>query len=181
MSLRLKGLKQSCLVSANHHLSPTSQVKMKFIAATLIGTIAAVQLEAPGTAISSFSPVELATVEYDASYEAAGILNLTEDNFDEALANHPDGVLVIFCASWHGYCKRDGPTYVKVAQELKNKGSAGVMAYVDADGERGLAQRFDIRGFPTIMWFHEGNLYGEEYNGGAESQDFFDFIATKTS
>ena len=79
---------------------------MKLIAATLIGTIAAVQLEAPGATISSFSPVELATVEYDAAYEAAGILKLTGDTFDEALAAHPDGVLVIFCAYWYGYCKR---------------------------------------------------------------------------
>ena len=65
---------------------------MKFIAATLIGTIAAVQLEAPGQT-------------YDASYVAAGIPKLTEDTFDETLANHPDGVLVIFCASWSGRCK----------------------------------------------------------------------------
>ena len=137
---------------------------MKFIAATLIGTIAAVQLEAPGQT-------------YDASYVAAGILKLTEDTFDEALANHPDGVLVMFCASWDGYCKKIGPTYVEVGQELKNIGSDGTMAYVDADGERGLAQRFGIRGFPTIKWFHEGNLDGEEYNGGRSKQDFLDFIA----
>ena len=51
------------------------------------------------------------------------------------------------------------------------------MAYVDADGEQGLAERFEIADLPTIKWFHEGNLDGEDYNGGRSKQDFLDFIA----
>ena len=59
--------------------------------------------------------------------------------------------------------------------------SDGVLiAKVDADAEKELAGRFEVRGFPTLKWFPAGTTEPEEYSGGREAADFVEFINSKT-
>ena len=45
------------------------------------------------------------------------------------------------------------PEYVKAAASMKEKGISGKLAAVDTTKERALGKKFDIKGFPTIVYF----------------------------
>ena len=45
------------------------------------------------------------------------------------------------------------PEYVKAAASMKEKGMSGRLAAVDTTKERALGKKFDIKGFPTIVYF----------------------------
>ena len=62
-------------------------------------------------------------------------------------------VLVMFYAPWCGHCKRMKPEYIKAAATMQEKGILGKLAAVDTTVERALGQRFEIQGFPTIVYF----------------------------
>ena len=78
--------------------------------------------------------------------------HLTDDSFDEFLSQE-SSVLVMFYAPWCGHCKRMKPEYVKAAASMKEKGISGKLAAVDTTKERALGKKFDIKGFPTIVYF----------------------------
>lgn len=96
--------------------------------------------------------------EEDDSYGVAApdpdVVVLSSGNFSEFLAaNH--FVMVEFYAPWCGHCQALAPEYARAATELK---SIGVfLAKVDATGETELAQQYGVQGYPTIIFFVDGN------------------------
>jgi len=79
--------------------------------------------------------------------------------------------LVEFYAPWCGHCKKLAPEYAQAATKLKE---VVPLAKVDADeeGNRPLAQRFGIRGFPTLKLFKNGvptDYQGERSAAAIES------------
>jgi len=77
---------------------------------------------------------------------------LTTSTFD-GVANDPSKtVLVEFYAPWCAHCKAMAPIYESLALAFKGEESV-VVAKVDATAHRGLAERFDVSGFPTIKVF----------------------------
>lgn len=50
------------------------------------------------------------------------------------------------------------PDYEKAAEELMQEGQTGVLAAVDATQEADLAKQFDIKGFPTLNYFKDGEF-----------------------
>ena len=68
--------------------------------------------------------------------------------------------MVEFYAPWCGHCKNLAPVFEEVATELK--GDVNV-AKVDAAKERSLGSRFEIKGFPTILFLSHGQVY--KYKG----------------
>jgi protein disulfide-isomerase A6 len=53
------------------------------------------------------------------------------------------------------------------------------IASVDADANRALGARFDIKGYPTLKWFAAGSLAGEEYRGARDLESLRRFVADK--
>lgn len=45
------------------------------------------------------------------------------------------------------------PIFNRVAKQLKEENEKGIIAFVDATKERKLAERFKIKGFPTVKYF----------------------------
>jgi protein disulfide-isomerase A1 len=81
-----------------------------------------------------------------------GVLVLTDSNFDEELAKY-DYLLVEFYAPWCGHCKQLAPEYAKAAQRLAQNDPPYHIAKVDATEHKQVAERFGIKGFPTLFFF----------------------------
>ena len=74
----------------------------------------------------------------------------SEGHFRELVAERSP-VLVDFYADWCGPCKMLEPTVETIAAE-----TAGTVAKVDIDAHQDLAQRYDVRGVPTLHLFVDG-------------------------
>jgi thioredoxin 1 len=81
------------------------------------------------------------------------VIEVNELNFDAEVlkAEHP--VLVDFTATWCGPCKVLAPIVAKLADEYEGKVK---VAKLDIDGSPNLAQRYGIRGVPTVIVFQGG-------------------------
>jgi protein disulfide-isomerase A1 len=109
--------------------------------------------------------------------EGSGVLALTKDTFDDAVKNNKH-LLVKFVAPWCGHCKALTPAYAAAAKILADSGSDIKLASVDATLEQELAQKFDVKGYPTIKFFSEGTTL--EYTGGRTQDDIVNWLKKKT-
>jgi len=73
-----------------------------------------------------------------------------------------------FYAPWCGHCKRLAPTWEAMADTMKGK---FMIAKVDCTLPEGrpVCSRFSVRGFPTVLFFHQGKYY--KYEGGRSQSD----------
>ena len=80
-------------------------------------------------------------------------IHVGEDSFDIAVLKSPVPVLVDFWATWCGPCKMIAPILDEIAREQAGKVR---VAKIDVDQNPALAARFNIRGIPTMILFHNG-------------------------
>ena len=78
--------------------------------------------------------------------------------------------VVLICRC--GHCKNLAPTYEEVATQLKGEVN---VAKVDASKERAIGSRFDIRGFPTILFLSHGQVY--KYKGRRTKEALVEFAS----
>jgi len=106
-------------------------------------------------------------------------LILDTRTFDEVVLNKDHDTIVAFTAPWCGHCKTLKPIYEEVAKNFLPETNC-IVANVDADAEsnRPLAEKYDIKSFPTIKFFPKG---GEpiEYKGGRSEADLVKFLNEK--
>ncbi|AAZ12643.1 protein disulfide isomerase, putative [Trypanosoma brucei brucei TREU927] len=107
--------------------------------------------------------------------EAKDSVELTPDNFDKVALDTEKHVFVMFYAPWCGHCKRLKPKWEELAKEMKDETSV-VIARLDADKHRNVAERFDVRGYPTLLLFARSKKEGLRYEGARDVAALKEFV-----
>ncbi len=80
---------------------------------------------------------------------------VTDDSFQNDVLESATPVLVDFWAEWCGPCKQIGPALEDIAAEMKDKVE---VAKVNIDENPGIPAKYGVRGIPTLMIFHGGQV-----------------------
>ena len=83
------------------------------------------------------------------------VARIVERDFESAVLESEQPVLVDFWASWCGPCKTVAPTLEALAEEYAGRLN---IVKIDVDEAPELAARFGVRGVPTLMLFLGGNV-----------------------
>jgi thioredoxin 1 len=83
------------------------------------------------------------------------LTNANASNFDSLVKNSKKPVLVDFWAEWCGPCRALGPILDEIAKESSDKVE---ILKVNVDEAPELANRFGIRGIPTMIFFKNGEV-----------------------
>lgn len=127
---------------------------------------------------SQFGGDESDSAEYSMpEVDEKDVVVLKEKNFTDVIEGNTY-VLVEFYAPWCGHCQQLAPEYAAAATQLKSDGVDVVLAKVDATEENELAHQFDVQGFPTVLFFVDGEH--KTYNGQRTKEAIVTWIKKKT-
>ena len=80
-------------------------------------------------------------------------VKLTDENFDRTIESAEVPVLVDFYADWCGPCKMMAPAVDQLASKMTGR---ALIAKLDTDAAPRTAEKFAIRGIPTVIVFRGG-------------------------
>jgi thioredoxin 2 len=86
-------------------------------------------------------------------------LKLTDETFDRTIATAEVPVLVDFYADWCGPCKVMAPYVDQLASKVTGR---ALVAKLDTDASPKTAQKFDIRGIPSVIVFRGGTAVSQQ-------------------
>ena len=102
------------------------------------------------------------------------VITLNANNFEkETQANSGATTgdwMIKFYAPWCGHCKKLAPIWEEVATRLVGEIN---VAKVDGSQDRSLSTRFDIKGFPTVLFLRQGKVY--KFRGPRTADNLVEF------
>jgi len=82
------------------------------------------------------------------------VLPITDSEFDSEVVRNEGIVIVDFYADWCGPCKQMAP----LLDELASKDLGVIIRKLDVDNNPSSAEKYGIRGIPTLLFFKEGKV-----------------------
>lgn len=87
------------------------------------------------------------------------VIPVNDLNFDTEVIQSALPVLVDFTATWCAPCRAVAPIVDQLAGEYDGRVK---VTKLDIDESPGVAQKFGIRGVPTLMMFKGGKMVGQQ-------------------
>jgi thioredoxin 1 len=95
------------------------------------------------------------------------VINVNDINFDSEVLKSSVPVLVDFSATWCQPCRAIAPLVNQLAGEFE--GRVKVTA-VDIDESPATAQKFQIRGVPTLLIIKDGKVVGQQVGAAPKAK-----------
>jgi thioredoxin 1 len=86
-------------------------------------------------------------------------VEITDQNFEQLVANSNKPVIIDFWAEWCGPCRMIAPVVDKLAEVYKDK---MIIGKVNVDFNQEISFRFGIQSIPTILFFHNGKVVDKQ-------------------
>ncbi len=99
---------------------------------------------------------------------------LTAESFDAAVREHPH-LIVNFTADWCPDCRRIKDAYAAFPERFPEI----AFAVVDTEESPDLAERFDVRGIPSLLVFRGGELTDRLYSRDAKTVQQVEAFVTR--
>lgn len=97
---------------------------------------------------------------------------LTDDNFDSVIESGK--AFVKFYAPWCGHCQRLAPTWLALAKAMEFNEEITI-AKIDCTEYRDVCTTFDVKGYPTMLWFENGQKV-DKYSGERSLEDLKNYV-----
>jgi thioredoxin 1 len=94
-------------------------------------------------------------MRHSQDHGAPETVQLTEQDFDEALGGNQGLVMVDFWAEWCGPCRAIAPVLEELVAASEGR---VVLMKVNVDENPGLAARYGIQSIPTILFIKQGKV-----------------------
>ena len=104
-----------------------------------------------------------------------GIIETTDQSFDEDVIQSEIPVLIDFWAEWCGPCKMVTPVLNELADEMSDQ---IVIGDHDIDNSPNAPTKFGVRGVPTMLLFKGGEVVDSKV-GAASKEDIKTWINSK--
>lgn len=82
-----------------------------------------------------------------------------------------------FYAPWCGHCKRLAPVWDEFARASAGEGVVVLSVDASGVGSKALNEKFNIKGFPTILFFNDAKVH--EYTGARTLEAFREYVKHK--
>jgi thioredoxin 1 len=101
------------------------------------------------------------------THMSQGILNVTDDSFEQEVLKASSPVLVDYWAEWCGPCKMIAPVLEEISREYTGKLK---VAKLNIDENPQTPPKYGIRGIPTLMLFKNGSVEATKVGAVSKSQ-----------
>jgi len=82
-------------------------------------------------------------------------VDVTDQTFQSQVLDNPLPVLVDFWATWCPPCRMIAPFVEQIAGEYEGRAA---VCKVDVDQNQGIAQTYNVRSIPTLLFFKGGKV-----------------------
>ncbi|MEN1995203.1 thioredoxin TrxA [Stenotrophomonas bentonitica] len=95
------------------------------------------------------------------------VVHVGDADFDSAVLNSKEPVLVDFWAEWCGPCKMIAPALDELADVYNGRAK---IAKVNVDQNRALAAKYHVRSIPMLLVFKDGEVQAQQIGAVGKAQ-----------